>query len=58
MPDFGAHAPFIWSAYAIAAALIAAMIAWVVVDGRIQASLIAGLEARGVRRRSAKDEQP
>ena len=56
MPDFGAHAPFIWSAYAIAAALIGAMIAWVVLDGRTQSRLIAGLEARGVKRRSATDD--
>jgi heme exporter protein D len=55
MPDLGSHAPFIWSAYALAAVVIGAMISWVVLDGRAQARLIAELDARGVKRRSASD---
>jgi heme exporter protein D len=55
MPDFGSHAPYIWSAYALAALVIAALAAWVVLEGRTQSHLIAELEARGVRRRSAAD---
>ncbi len=50
--DLGPHAAYIWASYGIAAAIIAALIWWLVVDGRRQQRLIAELESRGVRRRS------
>lgn len=51
--DLGPHASFIWSAYAIVALVIGALIAWLVVDGREQERRLADLAARGVKRRSA-----
>jgi heme exporter protein D len=53
MMDFGPHAAFVWASYAIVAAVLAALIVWLVLDGRRQQRLIEELEARGVRRRSA-----
>jgi heme exporter protein D len=49
----GAHAAFIIAAYAVAVAIIAALIAWVAVDYRRQRRILADLERRGVTRRSA-----
>ena len=49
--DIGPHAAFIWAAYAAAALVLAALVAWLVVDGRRQQHLVDELEARGVRRR-------
>ena len=51
--DLGPHAAFIWASYAVAVAVLGALIAWLVFDGRRQQRLIDELEARGVRRRSA-----
>lgn len=52
MMDLGPHAAFIWASYAIYAAVLVALIGWLVWDGaRIQQQL-ADLEARGVSRRS------
>jgi heme exporter protein D len=48
----GPHAAFIWAAYAAVAVVLAALAAWLVIDGRRQQQLVDGLEARGVRRRS------
>jgi heme exporter protein D len=53
MIEGGAHAGFILAAYLLAAAVVIAMVAWIVIDGRAQRRRIADLEARGVRRRSA-----
>ncbi len=50
----GPYADFIVTAYAIAAFLIAALIAWVILDNAAQRRLIADLEARGVSRRSER----
>jgi heme exporter protein D len=50
--DLGPHAGFIESAYAIAAAIVAGLIAWVALDRRAQSRSLADLEARGVTRRS------
>jgi heme exporter protein D len=52
--DLGPHAAFIWAAYAAAALVLAGLSAWLVLDGRRQQRLVDELEARGVRRRSAK----
>lgn len=50
--DLGPHAAFIWSAYGVVAVVIAALIAWLVVDGREQQRRLDELAARGVTRRS------
>jgi heme exporter protein D len=50
--DLGPHAAYIWSAYAVVGVGLAALILWLVLDGRRQQRLIDELEARGVRRRS------
>jgi heme exporter protein D len=48
------HAPFIIGSYAVTAIVLAALLAWVVLDGRAVARRLAALEARGIRRRSDK----
>jgi heme exporter protein D len=50
--DLGPNAPLIWASYAIVAASLALLVAWLVWDGRHQQRLIDELDARGVRRRS------
>ena len=52
--DLGPHAAFIWAAYATVAVVLAALVAWLVLDGRRQRQLVDALEARGVRRRSQR----
>ncbi len=51
--DLGPHAAFIWASYGIVALVLAALIAWLVADGRQQQRRLNELDARGVRRRSA-----
>jgi heme exporter protein D len=51
------HAGFIIAAYAIAGAVVAAMVAWVISDYRGQRRLLADLESRGVTRRSDRRVQ-
>jgi heme exporter protein D len=53
MPDLGPHAGFIIVSYVVAAAVMAMLVAWVILDHRSQRRRLAALEARGVRRRSA-----
>jgi heme exporter protein D len=48
------HAGFIAAAYIATALVLAALVAWVVVDGRVQKKRLADLEARGIKRRSAQ----
>jgi heme exporter protein D len=50
--DLGPHAAYVWAAYAAVAIVLAALAAWLVLDGRRQQRLLEGLEARGIRRRS------
>jgi heme exporter protein D len=52
--DLGPHAAFIWAAYATVAVVLAALVTWLVLDGRRQRQLVDELEARGVRRRSQR----
>lgn len=52
--DLGPHASFILSSYAVVIAVIGAMIAWLVFDGREQERRLAEFAARGVKRRSAQ----
>jgi heme exporter protein D len=51
------HAAFILAAYAVAVAIVAGLIAWVVVDHRAQRRLLADLELRGLRRRSERAKE-
>lgn len=50
----GPHAGFILACYAATALVVAGLIAWVIVDHRLQTRTLAALESRGVRRRSAR----
>ncbi len=52
IPDMGPHAAFIWASYAIAAGVMAALVVWLVWDGRRQARLLAELEQRTAQRRT------
>jgi heme exporter protein D len=47
-----AHAVYVASAYGISALVVAAMVAWVLVDQRGRKRELAVLEASGIRRRS------
>ncbi|MEQ1716665.1 MAG: heme exporter protein CcmD [Hyphomicrobium sp.] len=53
--DLGPHSAFILASYAGVAAVVAGLLGWLVYDGRRQHAALADLEARGVRRRSAKE---
>jgi heme exporter protein D len=54
MPDLGPHAIFILAAYGVTF-LAAAALAWFIVeDDRKQRRLLADLEKRGIKRRSAQ----
>ena len=53
MPDLGPHAVFILSAYGVTFVAIAALALAVVEDDRKQRRILADLERRGIRRRSA-----
>ena len=55
--DLGPHAGFIVAAYAIALAVVAALIAWIVLDHRAQRRILEDLERAGVTRRSAAREE-
>ncbi|MBN9277034.1 MAG: heme exporter protein CcmD [Hyphomicrobium sp.] len=50
--DLGPHAAFIIASYAIVAAVMITLVAWLIFDGRRQQRALDALEARGVRRRS------
>lgn len=54
--SLGPHAVFIWASYAAVLVIVASLIVWVVADGRRLERRLAELEARGVRRRSARAE--
>jgi heme exporter protein D len=58
--DLGPHAAFIVGAYAVALLIVAALIAWVLIDNRRQRRILADLEARGITRRSerAREKHP
>jgi heme exporter protein D len=55
MTMLGNHGGFILAAYGLAILVIAVVFVWIVVDGRAQRRQLAELEARGVRRRSARN---
>ncbi|MAS40175.1 MAG: heme exporter protein CcmD [Porticoccaceae bacterium] len=52
--DLGPHAAFIWTSYGIVAFVLLALVAWLVIDGRILERRLADFAARGVTRRSAR----
>jgi heme exporter protein D len=52
--DLGPHAAFIWMSYAATAVVLAALIGWLIADGRRQQGALKDLEVRGVRRRSSQ----
>ena len=52
--DLGPHAGFIVGAYIVTAAVVAALIIWVIVDHAAQKRALAELERRGITRRSAE----
>lgn len=55
--SLGPHADFIVASYALTAFVIAAMIAWVIVDYNAQKRVLGDLEERGVTRRSQRETQ-
>ena len=56
--NLGPHAAFIIASYAAAAAVVAGLIAWVIIDFRAQRRALGDLEAHGVTRRSAGIKEP
>jgi heme exporter protein D len=54
MPDLGPHAIFILAAYGVTFVAVAALAFAIVEDDRKQRRLLAELEQRGIRRRSAQ----
>jgi heme exporter protein D len=52
--QLGEHAGFILAAYGATIVIVAALIGWIHLDGRAQRRQLADLEARGIRRRSAR----
>lgn len=50
------HTGFIVAAYAATAVVLATLVLWVVLDGRAQRRRLADLNARGVKRRSARED--
>jgi heme exporter protein D len=54
MPDLGPHAIFIIAAYGVTFVAMAALAYFIVQDDRKQRRLLAELERRGIRRRSAQ----
>jgi len=56
--NLGPHAGFIVTAYAVAAAVVAGLITWIVVDHRAQTRNLEDLDRSGVTRRSVREEAP
>lgn len=46
IPDWGHHTPFILTSYCLEAVVLAALIAWLIWDGRSQAANLSALEHR------------
>ena len=58
MPDFGPHASFILAAYGLTFAAVAGLAYAIIADDRKQRRLLADLERKGIRRRSASTKKP
>ncbi len=54
--NLGQHADFIIASYALTAFVVAALIAWVVLDYLAQRRILGDLEARGVTRRAQRKD--
>ncbi len=52
--NLGPHADFIIASYAVTAFVIAALIAWVMLDYSAQRRVLGNLEDRGITRRSRR----
>ena len=52
--NLGPHAAYIWAAYGASALVLGGLIGWIRTDARQQIQLLEDLEARGIRRRSAR----
>ena len=55
--NLGPHADFIIASYAVTAFVIAAMVAWVVLDHSALRRMLGGLEEQGVTRRSRRRDE-
>ena len=55
MAALGDHGGFILAAYLAAVLVLAGLLVWIVLDGRMLRRRLADLEARGIRRRSARN---
>ena len=55
--SLGPYAAFIVAAYSLTIAVVGGLIAWVLLDYRVQRKILADLEARGVTRRSELPRQ-
>jgi heme exporter protein D len=53
--NLGPYAAFIWLSYAAVLVTVTGLIAWLIWDGRKQASDLAALEKRGVTRQSTSN---
>jgi heme exporter protein D len=58
MPDLGPHAGFILAAYGVTFVAVSALALAIVADDRHQRHVLAELEKKGIRRRSAKAGPP
>jgi heme exporter protein D len=48
------HAAYVFASYAVALAIVAGLVLWVIGDGRARQRELKALEAAGIRRRSAE----
>ena len=58
MSQQAVHALYIWLSYAVVGVVVAALVAWVMLDGRRLNRQLARLEAAGIRRRSQGSSDP
>jgi heme exporter protein D len=58
MPDLGPHASFIVAAYGVTLIALTALVLTIVADDRRQRRLLAELERKGIKRRSATPGAP
>jgi heme exporter protein D len=56
MEGLGNHGGFILAAYLTTVVVLAGLVGWIAFDGRALRRRLADLEARGIRRRSAKGD--
>jgi heme exporter protein D len=55
--DLGPHAAFIVIAYAVVCAIVVLLVAWIISDYRRQLRTLNRLEAEGITRRSARQDE-